>query len=185
MHSSPLQPKTWIRTFLPVPSALIPGEAAIAVPIKNYLFWHILWDSWMQDPSAFKPRQYEGLSFGWCLKSWSTRCAVQIMFSSETICKLGVHFWSAVLWRWWRLWQGFVSTFWYRYFLTHSMCRCVCCLLFRGDVVSNSEIPWTVAHHAPLSMGFHKQDYWSGLPLPSPGDLPDPGRYTGSFLDFS
>ena len=34
---------------------------------------------------------------------------------------------------------------------------------------------WTVAQHAPLSMGFSKQDYWSGLPFPSPGDLPNPG----------
>ena len=34
---------------------------------------------------------------------------------------------------------------------------------------------WTVAHQAPLSMGFSRQKYWSGLPFPSPGDLPDPG----------
>ena len=36
-------------------------------------------------------------------------------------------------------------------------------------------IPWTVAHQAPLSMGFSRQEYWNGLPFPSPGDLPDPG----------
>ena len=35
--------------------------------------------------------------------------------------------------------------------------------------------PWTVARRAPLSMGFPRQEYWSGLPFPSPGDLPDPG----------
>ena len=35
--------------------------------------------------------------------------------------------------------------------------------------------PWTVACQAPLSMGFSRQEYWSGLPFPSPGDLPDPG----------
>ena len=35
--------------------------------------------------------------------------------------------------------------------------------------------PWTVVLQAPLSMGFPKQEYWSGLPFPSPGDLPDPG----------
>ena len=34
---------------------------------------------------------------------------------------------------------------------------------------------WTVAYQAPPSMGFSKQDYWSGLPFPSPGDLPNPG----------
>ena len=35
--------------------------------------------------------------------------------------------------------------------------------------------PWTVAHQAPLSTGFARQEYWSGLPFPSPGDLPDSG----------
>ena len=35
--------------------------------------------------------------------------------------------------------------------------------------------PWTTAHQAPLSMGFPRQEYWSGLLFPPPGDLPDPG----------
>ena len=35
--------------------------------------------------------------------------------------------------------------------------------------------PWTVAYQSSLSMGFSRQEYWSGLPFPSPGDLPDPG----------
>ena len=34
---------------------------------------------------------------------------------------------------------------------------------------------WTVARQAPLSMGFSRQEYWSGLPFPPPGDLPEPG----------
>ena len=37
------------------------------------------------------------------------------------------------------------------------------------------EIPWTVAHQAPPSVQFSQQEYWSGWPCPSPGDLPDPG----------
>ena len=41
-------------------------------------------------------------------------------------------------------------------------------------VVSNSETPWTVALQAPLSMGFSRLEYWSGLPFPPPGDLPNP-----------
>ena len=41
-------------------------------------------------------------------------------------------------------------------------------------------IPWTVARQAPLSMGFSRQEYWSGLPFPSPGDLPKPGIEPGS-----
>ena len=40
--------------------------------------------------------------------------------------------------------------------------------------------PWTVAYQAPLSMGFSRQEYWSGLPFPFPGDLPDPGIEPGS-----
>ena len=39
---------------------------------------------------------------------------------------------------------------------------------------------WTVGHQAPASMGFPRQEYWSGLPFPSPGDLPDPGIEPGS-----
>ena len=54
------------------------------------------------------------------------------------------------------------------------MCMCVSCL-----VVSDSATPWTVAHKAPLSMGFSRQEYWIGLPFPSSGDL-DPGVEPGS-----
>ena len=38
---------------------------------------------------------------------------------------------------------------------------------------------WTAAHQAPLSMGFSRQEYWSELPCPSPGDLPNPGIESG------
>ena len=42
--------------------------------------------------------------------------------------------------------------------------------------MSNSfAIPWTLAHQAPLFIGFPWQEYWSGLPFPSPGNLPNPG----------
>ena len=46
--------------------------------------------------------------------------------------------------------------------------------------MSDSAIPWTVARQAPLSMVFSRQEYWSGLPFPSPGDLPNPGIEPGS-----
>ena len=39
--------------------------------------------------------------------------------------------------------------------------------------------PWTVARQAPLSMGFSRQEYWTELPFPSPGDLPDPRTEPG------
>ena len=43
-----------------------------------------------------------------------------------------------------------------------------------------SDTPWTLAHQAPLSMEFSRQEYLSGLPFPSPGDLLDPGMEPGS-----
>ena len=49
------------------------------------------------------------------------------------------------------------------------------CPKLSRSVVSNSATPWTTAHQAPPSMGFSRQEYWSRLPFPSPGDLPDPG----------
>ena len=54
-------------------------------------------------------------------------------------------------------------------------CICAC------SVMSHSfAAPWTVAHLAPLSMGFSRQEYWSGLPFPSPGDLSNPGNKPAS-----
>ena len=75
--------------------------------------------------------------------------------------------------------------------------KCLCCSVVENalevkwsrSVMSNSFFffhvqlvasPWTVAHYAPLSMGFSRQEYWSGLPFPSPGDLPNPGIETRS-----
>ena len=60
--------------------------------------------------------------------------------------------------------------------ITQSFCR----LLTKGKCQSLScaqlfSTPWTAAHQAPLSVGFSGQECWSGLPFPSPGDLPDPG----------
>ena len=48
------------------------------------------------------------------------------------------------------------------------------CIL-SSSVMSDSVTPWTVARQAPLSMGFSRQEYWSELLCPPPGDLPDPG----------
>ena len=43
------------------------------------------------------------------------------------------------------------------------------------SVMSYCATPWIVAHQGPLSMEFSRQEYWSGLPFPTPGDVPDPG----------
>ena len=49
------------------------------------------------------------------------------------------------------------------------------CMLSHFLSVQLFATPWTVAHQAPLSMAFSRQQYWSGLPFPPPGHLPDPG----------
>ena len=51
----------------------------------------------------------------------------------------------------------------------------LCTLYFAVLVVADSATPWPVAHEAPRSMEFSRQEYWSGMPFPPPGDLPDPG----------
>ena len=48
---------------------------------------------------------------------------------------------------------------------------------FSCSVMSDSVTPWAIAYQAPLFTGFSRQEYWSGLPFPSPEDLPDPGIY--------
>ena len=64
------------------------------------------------------------------------------------------------------------------------------CMDFKSDMLSAKLLQscptgvtlWTVAHHAPLSMGFSRQKYWSGLPCSPPGDLPDPGFEPASLM---
>ena len=51
----------------------------------------------------------------------------------------------------------------------------MCCAVPSRSVVSDSATAWTAVHQAPLSMELSRQEYWSGLPLPTPGDLPNPG----------
>ena len=65
------------------------------------------------------------------------------------------------------------------------VCTILHCQLVKVKVTSLSCVLlfstlWTVAYQDPLSMGFSRQEYWCGLPLPSPGDLPDPGIEPGS-----
>ena len=62
------------------------------------------------------------------------------------------------------------------------MVRECACLLSCFSRVQLCATPWTVAHQAPLSMGFSRQEYWSGLPCPPPGDLPIPGMEPVSLM---
>ena len=62
----------------------------------------------------------------------------------------------------------------------HSEVFLAVCVLNHFSRVRLFATPWTVAHQAPLSMGFSRQEYWSGLPFFSPGELPDTGIEPGS-----
>ena len=55
-------------------------------------------------------------------------------------------------------------------------------LLCRFSRVQLFATPWTVAHQAPLSVGFPRQEYWKGLPCSPPGDLPNPGIKSASLM---
>ena len=62
------------------------------------------------------------------------------------------------------------------------MCVCVC-VCVSHSVVPDSATPWSVAHQAPLSVKFSRQEYWSVLPCSSSGDLLDPGIQPGSLVE--
>ena len=66
-------------------------------------------------------------------------------------------------------WGGCVCSHWSCQGCMHAW------MLSRFSHVQLFATPWTVTHQAPLSMEFSRQEYWSELPFPSPGDLPDPG----------
>ena len=59
--------------------------------------------------------------------------------------------------------------------LIHTPLTSRVCVYYSRSCVHFFVTSWTIAHQAPLSMGFSRREYWSGLPFPSPGDLPDPG----------
>ena len=59
--------------------------------------------------------------------------------------------------------------------MSHRDIMAVLVLLLSCLVVPKSVTLWTVAFQDPLSMGFPRQEYWSGVPFPTPGDLPNPG----------
>ena len=77
---------------------------------------------------------------------------------------------------------GFICLYIYTHILhTHIYCNihtCInicACVWSRFSHIQIFATPWTVAHRASLSMGFSQQEYWSGLPFPPPGGLPNPG----------
>ena len=99
----------------------------------------------------------------------------------------GVLFWTRILFK--ELCDSFGSAVWgfesgekrVRDKVLYIQTECVyACMLSQFSRVRFYATPWTVALQAPLSMGFFRQEYWSGLPCPPPGDLPDPGTQPAS-----
>ena len=76
-----------------------------------------------------------------------------------------------------------VFTYVFKFFFLPSLWKSISSMV-GGNLVAklclSLATPWTVDHQAPLPMGFSRQAYWSGLPFPSPGDLPNPGIKPGS-----
>ena len=97
-----------------------------------------------------------------CNEHWGTR----VSFNSDF---LNVY---AQKWNCWAVWQFYFQFFCFYFVFTLLIEVWHACML---NCVGLSAIPWIAAWKSPLSMGFSKQEYWSGLPFPFPGDLPDPG----------
>ena len=116
----------------------------------------------LPSPSRFpKSHQLESISSCLCFKSSSAMaCSIPCSITQLPVdCLIPVSFWRAgVL----PLSSCFLHTVLYTYYLLHA------CLV--ASVVYDSVTPWTVGCQAPLSMGFSRQEYWSGSPFPSPGD---------------
>ena len=66
--------------------------------------------------------------------------------------------------------------------LNHSSTAVCACMLSHFSPVQLFVTPWTIACQASLFMGFSRQEYWSGLPYPPPGDLPNPGIEPASLM---
>ena len=110
-------------------------------------------ESWALKNLGIQSRPW---SLQWpCMDAEILQCSaffvVQTVFLKDK--KLNIHYRGHVLW--------FTGAF-----------SIHCCLVSKSCPFAT---PWTAAHQAPLSMGFSRQEYWSGLPFPSPGDLPYPG----------
>ena len=84
-------------------------------------------------------------------------------------------------------WTVYISNEWWitlqrvKWIFIWSLLICAC-VLSHFSHVQLFATPWTVDHEAPLSMGFSRQEYWSGLSFPSPGDLPNQGIQPTSFM---
>ena len=121
-----------------------------------------------------------------CSPSWTLLPPHKVKFSAAadlSLASLSIQcgWWCHCLlpWAWWK-WTKFIHEQCLEWRLVHGKCsKCTChcygCVLSHFSRVRLPATLWTVEHQTPLSMGFSRQEYWSGLLCPPPGDLPDPG----------
>ena len=117
------------------------------------------------------PFQYSGLYSPWGRKESDKSEPLSLHFTSvvlEGLILPQVHWLSAWSYQ-------YCSRRWNTAAIAVRRSRKTLFLLFSCSVVWIFTTPWTVGPHAPLSLSFCRQEYWSGLPFPPPGDLPDPG----------
>ena len=123
-----------------------PLEKEMAIHFRT-IAWKI---PWTEEPGRLQPMGWQRVGHDWAtsLHFHSLLISILIMYTCNTLS---------------RAWTKKSSPA-----LDHVKVK----LLSRVHLFAT---PWTVAYQAPLSMGFSRQEYWSGLPFPSPGDLPNPG----------
>ena len=121
---------------------------------------------WVGD--AIQPSSSSVVPFFSCLKSFSASESFPVsqLFTSDGQ-SIGVSASASVLPMYTQNWSPLGWTGWISLQSKVKVKSLSCVRLFAT--------PWTITYQAPPSMGFSRQEYWSGLPFPSPGDLPDPG----------
>ena len=122
---------------------------------------------WISSLSLSSTREFQVLCWDWSALRWEASSTAEEWAGRTAALKRCPD----MLWTLMKRKQTFTG-------LWHWNFAGVCCPSI-GGLVTKSNLtlvtPWTVAHQAPLSKGFSRQEYWSGLPFPSPGDLPNRG----------
>ena len=165
-QTSSWRTKFWASRFCITMNVLILVTGWIAVIYREKCVRR--WDHQFKSWPCLLPTQWSLCEMGWQYLSYTFLWG----WKRLRICKgLGVephNRWCKVLAL---LLCGFTNNYFNPTFIYINVCRCCVSHLSRVRFFST---PWTVAHQAPLSMEFPRQEHWSGLPFPSPGDLPVP-----------
>ena len=150
------------------------GNRFLPLPCSAALCSHTVTWEWESFPGSEPPSfpvshlldwTFSEFRVSWGSSRFITPIPSLVKTTPETVRSLSESLWSPTLrplvWPWWGLFEG--------------TCVASVCVLSRFSRAQLFATPWTVPSQAPLSIGFSRQEHWSKLPCPSPGDLPDPG----------